>query len=170
MPVSATVLKTAATNRNTEIKKIASGNQFVLALLADGTVWGVGVNGVGQLGNTDGSGAARVTDAVQSDSSKFDGSVDAKFVVDIACGSLSSYAITKDGKVWSWGKGTGGELGDTSNNSSTTAREVVDASELLSEVLRASKANEYLFAHDAPQTLPLSYASRRHPLHRHPLR
>jgi alpha-tubulin suppressor-like RCC1 family protein len=71
---------------------VADGNGFVLALKSDGTVWGWGSNGVGQLG--DGSTIERAS-PVQT--------VGLSNVIAISAGNFYGAAVKSDGSVWVWG-------------------------------------------------------------------
>jgi len=84
------------------IVKVECGQQHVLALSTEGQVfsWGLGV--LGQLGHGDcvDSGLPRVVKAL----------LDHK-IVDIACGSHHSVALTSDGLIFTWGSSEYGQLG-----------------------------------------------------------
>lgn len=75
-------------------RQIAAGEEHSLALLGDGTVWAWGSNSAGQLGN--GSAASMQPTPVQ-----VSGLSD---VVAIAASSFGSFALRRDGTVWSWGR------------------------------------------------------------------
>lgn len=80
---------------------IDGGGSHVVAALADGTLWGWGNNGSGQLG--DGTNTTRL---VPTSISALSG------VTAVAAGSSHSLAITSDGSVWAWGGNAYGQLGD----------------------------------------------------------
>jgi alpha-tubulin suppressor-like RCC1 family protein len=88
-----------------------------MALESDGTVWTWGLNGHGQ------SGVERPTKAVTVPT-KIEG---LENVVSINAGIDSSYAIKKDGTLWSWGTNTG----SMSGNQSTKPVQVWDSSDKL---------------------------------------
>lgn len=81
------------------VVSFASGQNHTLALLRDGTVWAVGDNGPGQLG--DGTNKARTTWAQVSTLTG---------VTIIAAAAASSYAVA-NGELWSWGANWSGQLG-----------------------------------------------------------
>lgn len=90
------------TNR---IVQVAQGNYHTLALADDGSVWAWGDNAFGQLG----------------DGTTIDSSVPVQVqlpagvvVTRVEGGGHSSYAVTSDGTVYSWGRNSVGELGDGS--------------------------------------------------------
>ena len=77
----------------------ASG--ITLALKSDGTVWGVGYNSNGQLG--DGTTTNRLVPVQVS------GLTD---VIAISAGGFQALALKSNGTVWAWGTEMAGELGD----------------------------------------------------------
>ncbi|AEI45360.1 hypothetical protein KNP414_06841 [Paenibacillus mucilaginosus KNP414] len=83
---------------------MAAGGSHRLAIKQDGTLWAWGANHDGQLGL--GNFSDPVTAPVQVS--------DLKDVVAIGAGNVNSYAILKDGSVWSWGDNTDGQVGDGS--------------------------------------------------------
>ena len=89
----------------TNIRAIAAGDLYTLALRSDGTVWAWGDNWHGQLG--DGTIDSR-TRPVQ-----VHGLTD---VTAIAAGLQHSVALRSDGTVWTWGNGSSGQLGDGSRS------------------------------------------------------
>ena len=68
------------------------------ALAKDGTVWSWGYNYHGQLGN-----GTKANSSLPVKVKIGDGSVDLTGVVSIAAGYYNSFAVRKDGTVWSWG-------------------------------------------------------------------
>jgi uncharacterized repeat protein (TIGR01451 family) len=79
---------------------VADGNGFVLALKADGTVWGWGINNSGQLG-----------DGTTTDRSIPVQTTGLSNVIAITTRGFFSLALKSDGTVWMWGA-TGG-IGST---------------------------------------------------------
>ncbi len=83
-----------------DITAIAAGDNFSLALAADGTVWAWGANSSGQLGNNSTADTSRpVKVAVLTK------------VVAIAASGAHCLALKEDGTVWSWGNGYHGAIG-----------------------------------------------------------
>lgn len=82
------------------VRALAAGLSFTLALLDDGSVWSVGLNDSGQLG--DGTTTART---------RWGKIPSLSTVTRIAAGSNTGYALRSDGTVWAWGENTSGEVG-----------------------------------------------------------
>ena len=89
--------------------KISSAGFYTMAIQSNGTLWGVGLNTLGQLGlNT----TANYSLLAQ---------VGALSVwTQISCGGANSLAIQSNGTLWAWGNNTYGQLGlnDLTNRSS----------------------------------------------------
>jgi alpha-tubulin suppressor-like RCC1 family protein len=93
----------------TNVIAIAGGDDYSLALKADGKVWGFGRNNWGQLGN----GTYDDTN-IPVQVSGLSG------VISIAAGNGHSLAIKADGSVWTWGGNWAGQLGDGTLEGKTT--------------------------------------------------
>lgn len=86
-----------AQTRNYE--RFAAGENHYLVLMADGTLWSLGKNQYGQLGDgttTDRQQPVKILSNVKS----------------IACGSNHSLAVLNDGSLYAWGWNDCGQLGD----------------------------------------------------------
>ncbi|HEY5895710.1 MAG TPA: chitobiase/beta-hexosaminidase C-terminal domain-containing protein [Chthoniobacterales bacterium] len=86
----------------TGVVAIAARESSVLAMKADGTLWGWGSGGSGLLGN---GGTSAQNLATQS------GMI--RDMVEIVLGSSHGLGIRDDGSVWSWGYNSQGQLGRT---------------------------------------------------------
>ena len=96
-----------------DIKQIACGGYHTFILKTDGSIWGCGDNGSGQLGlndNTNRNTFTQVTRNINND------------VKQIACGQYYTYILKNDGSVWSCGTNGDGQLGlgDTTSRSAFT--------------------------------------------------
>ncbi|XP_055315048.1 probable E3 ubiquitin-protein ligase HERC4 isoform X2 [Sitodiplosis mosellana] len=85
------------------IVQIACGDHHNLALTNEGELWSWGLNNYGQLGI--GNAMKKVTNPMKITS------LDGIPIAFIACGGYHSFAISKSGAVFGWGKNTFGQLG-----------------------------------------------------------
>lgn len=99
----------------TSVTKIAAGHIHSLFLKSDGTVWAVGNNSAGQLGDGTTTNRSTVVQVTVS------GGANLTNVVEIAAGAAHSIARKSDGTVVSWGDNTYGQLGDTTTTLRTRA-------------------------------------------------
>ena len=93
---------------------IVAGWMHTMALRDDGTVWGWGLNGRGQLGD---STTVRRTSPVQVQ--------DINNMTAVAAGGEHSIALMGDGTVWAWGDNRNGQLGDNTTSSRTAPVQVL---------------------------------------------
>jgi len=99
--------------------QIETGNGFTIILKSDGTVYTIGNNATGQLGN----GTTESTNVpVQV---HIDEDTVLSNIVKIAVGTDHVVALTNDGKVYSWGQNTYGQLGQNDTTSSNYAKIVL---------------------------------------------
>ena len=99
--------------RNTTWAQVAAGNDHTLALTADGRLFAWGNNQLGQLG--DGSYATSREPVAVGLTKK----LAALRWATVAAGRFHTLAVTKDGKLYSWGSNRFGQLGeedDTQHN------------------------------------------------------
>ena len=91
--------------------KVVSGQDFIIALKANGTIWVVGGNAYGQLGVGD-----------QNDKYELEQVGTDTDWTDIYCGRYFTYAKKSDNTIYSTGRNNKGQLGqgNTSNHSSLT--------------------------------------------------
>jgi alpha-tubulin suppressor-like RCC1 family protein len=118
---------------------VAAGEDFTLALKADGSVWSWGNNSVGQLG----TGSTLVSSSVAVQLSGL------SEIVAIAAGRDHGVALRADGRVWSWGNNSGGQLGNGGTVSSRVPVEVM----ALSGVFSVAAGNGYTLALAAGETV-----------------
>jgi len=96
-PVQIGALTTWAQTTNS----LASGTDFTLALKADGTLWGWGLNSSGQVG--DNTTTLRSAPVQIGAVTTWNG---------VFAGAAFSIGTRSDGTVWTWGSGTNGQLGN----------------------------------------------------------
>jgi alpha-tubulin suppressor-like RCC1 family protein len=92
---------------NALVKKIASVDDWCLAITCDGSVWGWGDNSKGQLGHTNIDHCPTPTH-ISLHIQQEDGESNA---VAVACGGGHGIALTENGTVWVWGLNNLGQLG-----------------------------------------------------------
>jgi len=138
------------------ITQVAAGKQHVLAIAADGTVRSWGANSAAELGiNTVDSTGCACRTTVQTVPGLFQ-------AVSVAAGQESSLAVTVDGRSWSWGGNSQGELG----NGSSGTNVLVPTS--FSGVLGVPSATyQTQYGHDnfgnvTTVTDPLGHVTQRH--------
>jgi len=90
----------AAVTLSRNVTTFAAGSSHSLAVKADGTVWGWGSNGNGQLG--DGTSSDRLTPTQVTGFGS---------AIAVSGGAWHSLALKADGTVWAWGYGGYGQLG-----------------------------------------------------------
>lgn len=109
---------------------IAAGGKVSLALGGDGSVWSWGNNTVGQLGKgTVGGHESHPVQVMQSAENPLQNIVAIAVGTDhmsaSAPGKTHALALTKEGKVFSWGYNPYGQLGNGTNNDSAFPVEVI---------------------------------------------
>lgn len=98
---------------------ISCGNNHVILLKSDGTVWTFGDNQFGQLGNN--------TTTNSNTPVQVSGLTD---VIAINAGCNHSMALKSDGTVWTWGQNSYGQLGDNTTTNSSIPIQVNGLSEV----------------------------------------
>ncbi|HEY1083558.1 MAG TPA: choice-of-anchor D domain-containing protein, partial [Prosthecobacter sp.] len=106
-PVAVDVSASSALNGKTVVA-IAAGNNHSLALTTEGKVYAWGSATSGGLGDNQSTTNRNRPVAVLDGAISFT----SKIIVDIAAGTNFSLAMDSTGKVYSWGVGTTGQLGD----------------------------------------------------------
>ncbi|MEU8763816.1 sialidase [Streptomyces sp. NPDC048659] len=100
--------------RLTNVKDIAAGGRHALALDTSGQVYSWGDNAYGQLGNNRTGDSRTVPDRVQG----------MPKVKQISAGCDFSLALLENGKVYAWGRGIHGQLGNGGRATSSVPRQV----------------------------------------------
>ena len=90
--------------------KISQGGNNVSAIDRTGRAWSWGVNNRGQLGNGDFTLSSQRTPVSVQGTRTF---------CEISCGNTHVLAIDRNGRVWAWGEGSDGRLGENSTISRT---------------------------------------------------
>ncbi|CAH1193640.1 hypothetical protein PAECIP111893_00516 [Paenibacillus plantiphilus] len=113
------------------VSKVAIGNSFLVVLQEDGTVWSLGTNYTGQLGNGD-------EIDLGSDPDTFDYKevfVPAQItgipkMMDIAAGDKHALALAENGTVWAWGANESGQLGDGTDVPKSSPKQIESLSNI----------------------------------------
>lgn len=121
-----------------ELKKIQAGDEFTLALMNDGHVFGWGVGFA--LGSGDYVRSTVPVPVKTSNTEMLSG------IVDISAGETHSLALKDDGTVWAWGYNTKGELGNGTTASSLYAVKVQDVNDAIQ--VEAAKYASYALMKD----------------------
>jgi alpha-tubulin suppressor-like RCC1 family protein len=117
---TASLLLTGATGAGASgVVAVAAGTAFSLFLKADGSLWGMGRNDQGQLG--DGIGAGELTTPVAVAGAGTSG------VVTMAAGQRHSLFLKTDGSLWAMGTNDQGQLGDGTTEGTYTPVAVIGA-------------------------------------------
>lgn len=114
-----------------QIKKLAAGYGHTIALKEDGTVWILGCNKYGQIGNGSYNNAFTVEHRTEL-----------KNIIDISAGYRHSLALDKDGNVWAWGFNGSGQLGINSDETKVSPVKISS----LSNVIAISAGYDYSLA------------------------
>jgi alpha-tubulin suppressor-like RCC1 family protein len=88
----------------TNWKQVSGGDECTVAIKTDGTLWGWGINGSGQLGNNS------TVNVLYTQVTTFAGGTDWKQVSANTFGAHTA-AIKTDGSLWTWGANGSGQLG-----------------------------------------------------------
>ena len=110
-PSDASSYRVNVTNWANQIKAVSAGANHTMFLNTVGTLWGMGNNGFGQLG--DGTQTDRTT-PVQV----------ASGVSTVSAGYLHSMFLKTDGTLWGMGRNNSGQLGDGTQTDRTTPVQV----------------------------------------------
>ncbi len=103
-----TAVDTSGVLSGKNIVQMASGANWTLVLTADNQLYAWGNNNVGQLGTATASLALSTVPVAVP----MTGVLSGKTIVKIACGDAFSMVLDSDGKLYAWGVGTSGQLGD----------------------------------------------------------
>ena len=92
---------TEITTNVSDIKQVCCGHYHTLILKNDGTLWGCGINGSGELGLGDNTNRTTFTQITTS----------ADNIKSVCCGGYHTVVLKDDGTLWGFGYNSSGELG-----------------------------------------------------------
>ena len=101
---------TQITTNTDNIKEVYCGGSYTIILKNDGTLWGCGANGSGQLGLGDTTNRTTFTQVTTN----------ADNIKSVCCGSSHTLILKNDGTVWGCGHNGYGELGLGNNTNKNT--------------------------------------------------
>lgn len=111
---------------------LSAGDNFTIALLSDGTVWGWGDNSRGQLGADPA--------IIMCTNSPIEIEVDPTNIVsNIVAGPMHCIALTTAGEVWTWGDNRLGQLGNNTSSFSSSSAQLMLPGSLLAVDLAAGR-------------------------------
>ncbi len=97
------------------VTDVDDGDEFYIASLSDGSVWGWGNNSSGELGLQLGGCDSNDSTPVQVPGLPSD-------IMTVAAAAGTSYALTTDGQLYAWGDNSDGQLGTATPNVSPCAQ------------------------------------------------
>ncbi|XP_061393835.1 regulator of chromosome condensation [Musca vetustissima] len=117
------------------VKQIAGGQHHTLILKEDGSVFVIGRKDYGRLGL--GTVADDVTELKPITALK------GKKIVSVSCGEAQSFALTDDGKLYSWGMGSNHQLGTGSDDDALEPVLIVSKQTEGKRIIRASSGGQH---------------------------
>ena len=123
-----------ASRAATTVTNIAAGKNSTLFIKSDGSLWGMGYNAVGNLGDGTSSDTNRPVQIISNN------------VVAIAAAGNHSPFIKSDGSLWTMGDNANGGLGDGFATGSTHPEQIVPRPQPVLTAGIVSKTNVQLFA------------------------
>ena len=111
-----------------------SDTSHTVVLKEDGTVWAVGDNRFGQLGDGTNINRTELVQVIKADGTALKG------IVKITTGFKHLLALSKDGKVYAWGCGAEGAMGNNDTSDKNCATQVLDVNgvDYLSDIVDIS--------------------------------
>jgi alpha-tubulin suppressor-like RCC1 family protein len=116
---------------------LSRGYDHLLVLRSDGSVWGCGLNNVGQIGDgTSGTSRELPTRVAGLPAN----------IIQVLATSQSSYALTADGQVYAWGRNQYGNLGNGTAGTSTTVAATPALVPGLSDIVMIAGGRDHVLA------------------------
>ncbi|TYA10180.1 S-layer protein [Paenibacillus faecis] len=111
----------AASAAPSGVKAFGAGYLHTLLIVEDGTVWGMGDNSAGALGDGTTTNSFRPVQVMKADGSPLTNAAA------VAGGGYFSVALLNDGTVWTWGRGAYGKLGNGASDNQYRAVQVIQS-------------------------------------------
>ena len=124
----------------TNVIDIATGNYYTVALKRDGTVWATGYNGNGELGTGDSKNRTLFEQVKLNKDGEY-----LQNIIAISAGQNTTYALSEDGTVWSWGYNGYGQIGTGDTNARTYPEKMNNKN----TIVKISAGSQYLAMIDA---------------------
>ena len=105
---------TQITTNTDDVKEVYCGENYTLLLKTDGTLWGCGYNGYGQLGLGDTTNRTTFTQVTTNSDD----------VKQVYCGDRHTFILKNDGTLWGCGGNGFGQLGLGDNTNRTTFTQI----------------------------------------------
>ena len=106
------------------IKQVYCGNYYTIILKNDGTLWGCGYNGNGQLGLGDTNNRITFTQVTTNTDD----------IKEIYCGAYHTFILKNDGTLWGCGANGNGQLGLGDNTNRNTFTQVTTNADNIKEI------------------------------------
>lgn len=139
------------------VKAISAGEQHSLAVDTQGRVWAWGYNKYGQLGQCS-EPATDCPDPIEFSVKPIlvSGLSD---VIAVAAGANHSIALTRNGEVWAWGRGTDGQIGNGQSKHVNPSPVKVS---LLSDIMEIAAGDNHTLALKQDRTTIYAWGSNRY--------
>ena len=119
------------------IQKVSAGQLHSLAVTTNGRVYAWGNNSQGQVG--DGSTTHRSSPTLIN----FSGLLSGETIQTVVAGLLHSLAVTTTGRVYAWGNGSSGQIGDGSNTNRSSPTLITFSGLLSGETIQQVSGGAY---------------------------
>lgn len=116
---------------------LSRGYDHLLVLRSDGSVWGCGLNSVGQIGD----GTSGVSRELPTRVTGLPANI-----IQVLATSQSSYALTADGQVYAWGRNQYGNLGNGTASSGTAVAATPALVPGLSDIVMIAGGRDHVLA------------------------
>ncbi|XP_054731518.1 regulator of chromosome condensation [Anastrepha obliqua] len=117
------------------VKQIAGGQHHTLVLKNDGSCYSIGRSDYGRLGLGTVNGDVKELQSIKG--------LKGLFVVGVSCGEAQSFALTDDGKLYSWGMGSNYQLGTGSDDDALEPIQIISKQTEGKRIIRVSSGGQH---------------------------